>query len=202
MCSRMCFVASRLKMTMVGPQGIWTYPAQLVVSYFLGLILNLSSYVLLQWVLGNWLSASSISVGWLGRKSPTSFACLHSEYASWGYLRFQPQLYGWGNQPQPSAAFIWHQLYANTLFLDCFRSQLLRGELVCLYPLRAFDPLWPHLLHFQERGIQSEGRKPMSLSIASKPLSPSLHWLQRRGGRLFILASGSFMFMNIHKDSK
>lgn len=83
-------MASRLKMTMVGPQGIWTYPAQLAVSYFLGLILNLYSYVLLQWVLGNSLSASSISVGWLGRKSPPSFPRLNSEYASWGYLRFQP----------------------------------------------------------------------------------------------------------------
>ena len=61
MCSRMWFVASRLKMTMVGPQGIWT-SAQLVVSYFLGLILNLYSYALLQWVLGNSLNASSISL--------------------------------------------------------------------------------------------------------------------------------------------
>ena len=83
-------MTSLLKMTVVGPQGIRTYPAQLVVSYFLGLILNLYSYVLSQWVFGELLSASSISVGWLGRKSPTSFPCLNSESASWGYLSFQP----------------------------------------------------------------------------------------------------------------
>lgn len=43
---------------------------------------------------------------------------------------------------------------------------------VCI-PLRAFDPLWSHLLQFQEGGIQSEGKKPMTLSIAPKPLSPT-----------------------------
>ena len=78
MCSRMCFVASWLKMTMGGPQGVWTYPAQLVVSYFLGLILHLYSYALLQWVLGNSLNASSISLSCIGEEMAT-----HSSVLAW-----------------------------------------------------------------------------------------------------------------------
>ena len=69
---------NELKMTMVGPQGIWTSPAQLVVSYFLGLILHLYSYALLQWVLGNSLNASSISLSCIGEEMAT-----HSSVLAW-----------------------------------------------------------------------------------------------------------------------
>ena len=83
--SRMCFVTSLLKLTMVGPQGIWPHPALLVVGYFLGLDPNFS---LMPSYAGSWgiLGASSILMRWLEIKLTSSFSCLNCESASWGYL--------------------------------------------------------------------------------------------------------------------